>query len=286
MEDSGEINPHHTTSQIISTLSSSLPSPCSTDSSPPDSLSSKSSLSLPYITSTDSSQLSVDDSETMDTDSEQEEPSSMVSLWQFIRALPPLGEMSVRGLLPIQTRSCPKMTLVLDLDETLVHSFMAPIENPDAVISISNGFDSFKIYCMYRPGMFEFLEIMSRYFELVLFTASHKDYAEQLLNKIDPYRRYLRHRFYRDTCTEVFGCYIKDLRVFGRDLSKILIVDNSIQAFAFQLDNGVPIVSWLGDPHDRELVKVAEFLIPLAEIQDVRPVIREKFRLHRYLAMN
>lgn len=286
MEDSGEIISQHSSAHLMYAVSVNLPTSSSLCSVSSADSSSKTSCSLPYITSIQSAQLSVDDSETMDTDSEVEEPQQMVGLWQFIRSLPVLAPIDGRGLLPIKTRNSPNLTLVLDLDETLVHSEMSPIENPDQVISISNGSECFKIYCMYRPGMFEFLEVMSKYFELVVFTASHKDYAEQLLNKIDPYRKYLRHRFYRNTCTEIYGCYIKDLRVFGRDLSKTLIVDNSIQAFAFQLDNGVPIVSWLGDPNDTELVKVAEFLIPLAGIQDIQPVLREKFRLHKYLAMS
>ena len=90
----------------------------------------------------------------------------------------------------------------------------------------------------------------SQRFELVVFTASNPGYADQILNKIDPFRRVIRYRLYRDSCVEVKGNYVKDLRVLGRDLSRVIIVDNSVTSFAFQLENGVPIKTWVNDPLD------------------------------------
>jgi CTD small phosphatase-like protein 2 len=91
---------------------------------------------------------------------------------------------------------------------------------------------------------------------------------------------FVRYRLFRDSCVPVDGTFVKDLRVLGRDLSRVIIVDNAVEAFSFQVENGIPIKSWFAEPEDNELPKLLNFLRPLAAAQqDVRPYLLQKFSM-------
>ena len=81
------------------------------------------------------------------------------------------------------------------------------------------------------------------------------------------------------------GNYLKDLHILGRDLRFTAIVDNSVQAFGFQLNNGIPIESWFDDDADTELLNLLTFLKTLKDVStDVRPLIKETFRLEDFVS--
>ncbi|KAJ2851934.1 hypothetical protein IWW36_000707 [Coemansia brasiliensis] len=198
----------------------------------------------------------------------------------FMANLPPIPkEHTLRPYaLPRKTRSCPPITLVLDLDETLVHCALTKVDNADIVFPVEYNGINYDVYCRLRPGYREFLERASALFEVVVFTASQQVYADRLLNLIDPDRKFIRHRLFRDSCVYVNTNYVKDLGILGRDESKMLLVDNCPQAFAYQQSNGVPIESWYEDKSDRELLRLMEFLETLVGVDDVRPLIDAQYK--------
>lgn len=130
-----------------------------------------------------------------------------------------------RILLPPQAEDkVGKKTLVLDLDETLIHSSFTPIPNPDLVVSVLIDKKDVLVYVQKRPGVDEFLEQAAELYELVTFTASMKSYADPLLDQLDP-QHCISHRLFREHCVYYNGEYVKDLSRLGREMSNIVILD-------------------------------------------------------------
>ena len=112
-----------------------------------------------------------------------------------------LLELLKKQPLPIKTRRTAEYTIVLDLDETLVHASLQPptdgIHDFEFEVVIADG-TTYTVYVKLRPGLNEFLERMSATYELVLFTASKQIYAEKLTSMLDPEKKCIKHRLYRE----------------------------------------------------------------------------------------
>ncbi|KAL2611210.1 hypothetical protein R1flu_022902 [Riccia fluitans] len=212
---------------------------------------------------------------------EEEDDFEDIDPYLFIKRLPSLSEVVSPCrplLLPRQTRRSPPITLVLDLDETLVHSTLEHCDDADFSFPVHFDFQEHMVYVRRRPHLQMFMERVAQLFEIIVFTASQSVYAEQLLNVLDPKRKLIRHRIFRDSCVFVRGNYLKDLTILGRDLSKVAIIDNSPQAYGFQVDNGIPIESWFDDRSDSALATLLPFLETLVGVDDVRPIIAKRLK--------
>ncbi len=167
-----------------------------------------------------------------------------------------------------------KKTLILDLDETLVHSSFVPFENNDIILNVDFESVMYNIYVMVRPGAIEFLKKVSKYFEVIIFTASIAKYALPLLDILDQEKK-IKYRLTREHCTFLNGIYIKELKKLNRNLKDLIIVDNSPLAYAFDSDNGLPIKTWYEDKKDNELEKIFPILEFLSKTKDVRMYINK-----------
>lgn len=204
---------------------------------------------------------------------------------KFVRSLPPVDNAQIRS--KRVTLSKPhgyahKKTVVFDLDETLVHCCDSiEQDNPDVVLPII--FPTGEVVnagIKIRPYALECLQEASKQFEVMIFTASHKCYADVVLDYLDPDHAYIHHRLYRENCVMVEGIYLKDLRILAnRSLRDMVIIDNAVYSFGYQLDNGVPIISWYEDPYDRELFNLIDYLKALNEAEDIREMNRRTFHL-------
>ncbi|XP_034958936.1 carboxy-terminal domain RNA polymerase II polypeptide A small phosphatase 2 isoform X1 [Zootoca vivipara] len=161
-----------------------------------------------------------------------------------------------------------RICVVIDLDETLVHSSFKPINNADFIVPVEIEGTTHQVYVLKRPFVDEFLRRMGELFECVLFTASLAKYADPVTDLLDKCGVF-RTRLFRESCVFHQGCYVKDLSRLGRDLRKTLILDNSPASYIFHPENAVPVQSWFDDMADTELLNLIPIFEELSEAEDV-----------------
>lgn len=188
-----------------------------------------------------------------------------------------------------------KHTLLLDLDETLIHSqfelgteteIYKGYENDKGLETKYLSFhdsdinEKVKFKVILRPGVRNFLSKVSEHFQVGIFTASIKDYADEILNYLDPTNEIFSFKCYRESCIKVGRAYIKDLRIFeNRKLQNIVILDNSLYSFSNQLSNGILIDSFYNEENDNELNNILQYLIDyIGKCNDVAFVNDQVFK--------
>uniref|UniRef100_H2YU92 protein-serine/threonine phosphatase n=1 Tax=Ciona savignyi TaxID=51511 RepID=H2YU92_CIOSA len=177
-------------------------------------------------------------------------------------------------LLPPRTEQhIDKKCAVIDLDETLVHSSFKPIHNADFIVPVEIDGTVHQVYVLKRPHVDEYLKRMGEMYECILFTASLAKYADPVSDLLDKSGVFTT-RLFRESCVFHRGNYVKDLSLIGRELNKVIIIDNSPASYIFHPDNAVPVISWFDDPTDTELLDLLPFLEAIAESDDVYSVLR------------
>ena len=154
-----------------------------------------------------------------------------------------------------------KYTLILDMDETLIHYFFTHINGMFFV----------------RPFCFNFLNELNDIYEIITFTAGTKEYADNILNILDIDNNIIKYRLYRQHTT-ILGCSIyKDLSKIGRDLSRVIIIDNLRENFRMQPNNGILIKTWTNDINDvqfKDILKILKDIVTY-DVHDVRTIIQK-----------
>lgn len=156
-----------------------------------------------------------------------------------------------------------KKCLILDLDETLVHSSFKYLKTADFVLPVEIDDQVHNVYVIKRPGVDEFLQKVGKLYEVVVFTASVSRYGNPLLDTLDIHK-VIDHRLFREACYNYDGNYIKNLSQIGRPLSELIILDNSPASYIFHPQHAIPISSWFSDNHDNELLDILPLLEDLA----------------------
>lgn len=173
-----------------------------------------------------------------------------------------------------------KPLLILDLDETLIHSdldmkwsahdFYIKTED-DSVIPIN-----------IRPYLFEFLEFCNINFDIIIYTASCKDYADPVIDFIEKEKSYFKYRFYREHCISYGSFLLKDISIFEKPLNQTLIIDNNLFSFAHYLKNGILISSYYNESNDLDLVSLMEFFNQsIIGKEDIREEIERTFEFNK-----
>ncbi|KAJ6150847.1 hypothetical protein N7470_007441 [Penicillium chermesinum] len=186
----------------------------------------------------------------------------------------------------------PQKTLVLDLDETLIHSLakggrmssghmvevklsmpMTTALTPGGPQTTLGPQHPILYYVHKRPHCDDFLRKICKWYKLVIFTASVQEYADPVIDWLEQERKYFQARYYRQHCTLRNGAYIKDLSSVEPDLSKVMILDNSPMSYIFHEDNAIPIEGWINDPTDNGLLHLVPMLEALQYATDVRALL-------------
>lgn len=165
-----------------------------------------------------------------------------------------------------------RKSLVLDLDETLVHSQFKLTEHCDLRLEVRVDEFPAVFYVSKRPYLDVFLRTVAQWYDVVIYTASLQKYGDPLITILDT-DRVVKRRIFRQDCIRRNGNFVKDLTIVNPNLADVLIVDNSPAAYSIQPSNAIPIEAWYHDQNDEELLNLLPLLHAIAFLNDVRSLL-------------
>lgn len=174
-----------------------------------------------------------------------------------------------------------KKRLVVDLDETLIHSATRSVSHSNSAQGhmVEVRFPPSSISTLYyvhkRPHCDLFLSKVSKWYDLIIFTASMKEYADPVIDWLESsFTGKFCKRLYRHNCVVREGVgYIKDLSVVTEVLDEVVLIDNSPTSYARNEDNAIQVEGWISDPSDTDLLNLLPLLEALRYVTDVRSIL-------------
>jgi len=130
------------------------------------------------------------------------------------------------------------------------------------------------VFVYKRPYLDHFLDRVSKWYDLTVFTAGVEAYASPILDFLDRGRGILTKRLYRHDCIDVFGLRAKYVTLASPDLSNVLLLDNSSTECSFNAGNSIHIKSYQIGSRDEALIDLLPFLDALRFTKDVRSVLQ------------
>ncbi|KAI9248147.1 NLI interacting factor [Helicostylum pulchrum] len=171
-------------------------------------------------------------------------------------------------------------TLVLDLDETLVHSVRLGTNEVNIspsiktkTIEVTSDKQSILYQVYKRPHVDFFLSTISKWYKVVIFTASMSEYADPVIDWLDQDQTFISQRYFRQSCLLRDGNFLKDITIAETDLSKVCLIDNSPIAYELCQENAIPLTTWISNPKDDCLLDLLPLLDALRFTADVRSIL-------------
>ena len=185
-----------------------------------------------------------------------------------------------------------KKIALFDLDETLVHCTKEKKGLNGDIVNIKLPTNkTVPVGLNIRSHWKEALDLIKSHYHIVVYTASHQSYADAVLNYLDKENKYFQYRLYRNHCVQcdVDGIkfYVKDLDTLNKyyNLKDVVLIDNSVLSFAYHLNNGIPIVPFIEQKDDTQLLMLAYYLVSISSFDDLTQENKKHINIEHFLSM-